>query len=239
MKPLFLFLALALPSATALGGGGGMSGGATEVTQIMNNVQLADAYAQQTLQYQNQLLQYQTMLKNLAEHPVGNISPTLNAIASNSAKIMQASSDIGSTMARVDQNFADQFKNPKAASFAERFRGLTTTTHDALRAAMLNSGLQRENFRSDEAALIALVDKNQRSDGNLGAIKTLGEINAQQLQEQMKLRDLISQQQLATGSYMAAQAAKQQETQDLNDRVGQSTPAPGPLVLPAKGKFKF
>ena len=73
---------------------------------------------------------------------------------------------------------------------------------------MLNAGLQRENFASDEAALKALVEKNKKSDGNLGALKTLGEINAQQLQESMKMRDLISQQQLAQNTYMASQAAK-------------------------------
>lgn len=217
MKTLLLVLVLILPSIQpARAGSPGGINGATESTQILNNLLLADGYAQQIMQYQNDLMRYQTMIKNLAEHPLGNLSPQLGALASNHARVMAGSKDIGSTMARVDQNFAAQFQNETAASYADRFRGWTNHSNDSLKASMLNAGLQRENFANDEAALVALVTKNQASDGNLGAIKTLGEINAQQLQESMKLRDLISQQQIAQGSYLAAQNAKEQTREDAN-----------------------
>lgn len=217
MKIILLILVLILPSIQpARAGGGAGVAGATEHTQMLNNILLADKYAQQVLQYQNQLLQYQTMIKNLAEHPLGNISPTLDTLVSNHARVMAASKDIGSTMARVDQDFAGQFQNPTAASYAERFRGWTTHSTDGLKAMALNAGAQREGFQSDEDALRALVEKNQASDGNLGAIKTLGEINAQQLQESMKLRDLISQQQIAQANYLASQNAKEKAKEDAN-----------------------
>jgi P-type conjugative transfer protein TrbJ len=205
----------------------------------LNNVLLADGYAQQIMQYQNQLLQYETMLKNLAENPVGNISPQINYLIANHARVMAGSKDIGSSMTRVDQNFAAQFQNETAASYADRFRGWTTHSNDSLKASMLNAGMQRENFANDEAALEALVSKNQKSEGNLGALKTLGEINAQQLQESMKLRDLISQQQIAQGTYLASQNEKEQKVMDMNDNVGKSTPLQSPLVIPKKGTYKY
>jgi P-type conjugative transfer protein TrbJ len=220
MKTLLLILVLFLPSIrSAEAGSPGGVNGATESTQILNNVLLADGYAQQVLQYQNQLLQYEIMLKNLAENPVGNISPQIGFLISNHARVMAGSKDIGSTMARVDQDFAGQFQSPIAASFADKFRGWTTHSNDGLKAMALNAGAQREGFQSDENALKALVEKNQRSEGNLGALKTLGEINAQQLQESMKLRDLISQQQVAQASYLASETAKSQAKEDEKSAV--------------------
>lgn len=219
MKTLILILILLLPSIRAEAGSPGGVNGATESTQILNNVLLADGYAQQVLQYQNQLLQYETMLKNLANNPIGNISPQLNTLITNHARVMAGSKDIGSTMARVDQDFAGQFQSPIAATFAEKFRGWTTHSNDGLKAMALNAGAQREGFQSDEDALRALVEKNQASEGNLGAIKTLGEINAQQLQESMKLRDLISQQQVAQASYLAAQNSKEQAKSDAQRKL--------------------
>lgn len=239
MKTILLILVLLLPSIhqPARAGGAGGVAGATEATQMLNNILLADGYISQVAQLQNDLLRYDAMLKNLAAHPLGNISPTLDALVSNHARVMAAGKDIGSTMARVDQDFAGQFQSPTAASYAERFRGWTTHSNDALKAQMLNAGLQRENFANDEVALSALVTKNQASDGNLGAIKTLGEINAAQLQESMKLRDLISQQQIAQGSYLAAQNAKEKDKSDMNDAIGKSTAAPS--STPSSKKYKY
>lgn len=222
MKTILLILVLVLPSIQLARAGGAATGGATEWTQIMNNLLLADGYAQQVMQYQNQLLQYDTMIKNLAAHPVGDISPSLDTLVSNQARVMARSKDIGSTMARVDQDFAGQFQSPTGASYAEKFRGWTTHALDALKASMLNAGAQRENFANDEAALKALVEKNQKSEGNLGALKTLGEINTALLQELMKLRDLISQQQIAQGSYLAAQNAKKGEGEEFDRKVRES-----------------
>jgi P-type conjugative transfer protein TrbJ len=235
MKTILLFLVLILPSIQpARAGSPGGVNGATESTQILNNVLLADGYAQQVMQYQNQLLQYQTMLKNLAENPVGNIAPQINYLVSNHARVMGASKDIGSSMTRVDQDFAGQFQSPIAATFADKFRAWTTHSTDGLKAMALNAGAQREGFQSDEDALQALVQKNQASDGNLGALKTLGEINAQQLQESMKLRDLISQQQIAQASFLAAQNSKEQAKSDAQKKLmridPRNMPTPAPWV---------
>lgn len=211
---LVLALAVALASGSALAGGGGLTGGATEMTQILNNVQLAESYAQQVMQYQNQLLQYETMLKNLLAHPNGVTTPNLSQLASNQAKIMSMGTDISSSMARVDTNFATTFKSPTAATFATKFNLWTNTSHDALRAAMFNAGLQREQFADDATAVQALTTNVASSQGNLAALQALGGLNAAQLQESMKLRDLISQQQIAQNTYLAAQAAKEQARQD-------------------------
>lgn len=159
------------------------------------------------------LEQQKREIQNLAANPFGNISPTLNLLASNQGRVLSAAKDIGNTMGKVDKDFADKFKSPTATLFADKFKGWSDHSSDALKASMVNAGLQRENFRSDEAALGALVKKNQESQGNLAAIQTLGEINAAQIQESQKLRDLLSQQVLAQNVAMEAQALKQDNQQ--------------------------
>lgn len=215
-KLLMVLIAL-LVSVTARAGGGGMTGGATEVTQIVNMVQLVQSYDQQVMSYQNQILQYDTMLRNLAKNPNGVIAPDLTAMVQGQARLLSVGTDIASSMSKVDLNFAKNFTDSAgttALDFGTKFKNLTNTSQDALKAAMLNAGLQRENFPSDQAAIQKLVDNVSAADGAVGGLQALGSLNAAQIQESVKLRDLISQQQVAQNTFMAAQAAKDQAKQD-------------------------
>ena len=112
MKPRRLsgLLAAAMLATTpAMAGGGGIAG-ATEITQILNNAQLVQQYATQAQQYVTQLQQTQTMLTNLMENPLGVLSPDVLRIANNMAKLHSMGKDIGSSVARVDENFAKMFR---------------------------------------------------------------------------------------------------------------------------------
>ncbi|WP_263770117.1 hypothetical protein [Propionivibrio soli] len=202
-----------LANSTAFAGGG-MGGGATEVTQIINMTQLIMSYAQQVEQYAVELKQYETMTRNLMENPAGVLAPDLTRMASNASRIMAVGKDIASSMARVDANFASTFNNPTAASFGAKFAQWTDASNDALRASLRNAGLQREQFKDDNAALQAMTQSVAQSQGNLAALQALGSLNAAQIQESMKLRDLVSQQQVAQNTYLAAQNAKDQAKQD-------------------------
>lgn len=215
MKTRFLaWIASALLSVTAWAGGGAMTGGATELTQLLNMAQLVASYAQQVTSYENQLMQYATMIKNLENNPMGVLLPDVQRAANNMARLMGMGTDIASTMSRVDQNFATTFKSPTAQTFSTKFSLWTNSSQDALRSAMLNAGLQREQFADDTTALQSMTDTLASSQGNLSALQALGSLNARQVQESMKLRDLISQQQVAQNTALSAQAAKDQMRTD-------------------------
>ncbi len=201
----------------ALAGAGG--GGATEVTQIINMTQLVMSYAQQVESYQNQLMQYKTMLRNLEANPLGVLGPDLAKATSDAARLWATGKNIASSMSKVDKTFAETFKNPTAMSYADKFTKWNDASSDALRSAMLNAGLQRENFGSDQEALQKLVDRVQAADGAVGGLQALGSLNAAQIQESIKLRDLISQQQVAQNTFLQAQASKEQAKQDKSDQL--------------------
>jgi len=221
MKKNFFSLSLAslLVTSPVMAGTVAGTGGATEYTQILNQIQLADAFAQDALRYQNEIMRYEIMAKNMINNPMGVSGPNLGLLIRNQERIMALGQDIGSSVSKVDENFAKQFKSPQAGDFGVKFKMWTNTSLDGLKAAMENNGLHRENFKNDNAALEALATKVQASEGNLAAAKTLGEVNVAQLGESIKLRDLLSQQQQAVNTYMASQVSKDQAKQDVSDKL--------------------
>lgn len=184
-----------------------------EWTQLANNAVLVDSYAKQALTLEQNILQYQAMIKHLQENPLGAVLPNLGLLVTNANKILANGSDIGNNMSKVGDNIAKTFKNPQG-DFGFKFRVWTNASKEALTGAMLNAGLVREQFADDSTALQALITKNQASVGDLGALKTLGEFSAAQLQESIKLRDLISAQQLAVNNYMMVETNKKQAEVD-------------------------
>lgn len=233
----FAWIAAAVVSISAWAGGG-VVGGATEFTQILNNVQLLESYARQGMQYIEEANTAAAMAKNLLANPLGVALPDVMRLANNTAKLMSFGQDIASSISRVDQNFASTFKNPTAQSFATKFSLWTNSSQDALKTAMLNAGLQREQFADDTSALQSLTDNLASSQGNLAALQALGSLNARQVQESMKLRDLISQQQVAQNTYLAAQAAKEQVVQDAQTNAWSITDRPIPTPRgQAPGRF--
>ena len=222
-------LILGIGSAIA---SGGATGGATEVTQIVNMTQLVASYGQQVMDYENQLMQYATMIQNLKANPLGVLAPDLAKATQDAARLWSMGTNIAASMADVDRRFAEAFKSPVATDFANKFSNWNNTASDALRSAMLNAGLQRENFGSDQAALQQLVARVQASDGTVAGLQALGSLNAAQIQESMKLRDLISQQQVAQNTYLAAQMSKEKEMQDV--QTNSMTMRDRPMPKPAK-----
>lgn len=189
----------------------------TQAQHAARYAQAADAYAKQLLQLQNQILQYEAMLKNLQENPLGVVLPNLTLLATNTAKIKAQGESIANGMGDVSDNIARNFKNPQG-DFGVKFKLWANSNADALKGAMLNAGLQREQFANDTQALQALVTKNAASQGALAATKTLGEINSAQLMESIKLRELITAQQLATNTALMAANAEAANGQEVNDK---------------------
>jgi len=80
-------------------------------------------------------------------------------------------------------------------------------------------GMHRDAFASDTAALTALFNKTQTSQGTVAAVQTLSEINVAQVQQIQMLNDLISTQNLASSIYMASQNAKDKARFDANTNL--------------------
>jgi type IV secretion system protein TrbJ len=209
MKKNMMALSLAIAwTGSVMAGTVAGFGGATEFTQIANNVQLGASYAKQIQQYTAQALQLQAELKNLTSNPLSLLGPEVGKVINGVGQIMSAGNSIGGNMARIDSNFANTFKNPQAFSMSQNFTRWHSTSTDTLQGAMKAAGLHRDNYQSDSDALTALYNQSQATEGNLQAAQTLAKINTMQVQQLQKLGDLMATQNIATATYMASQTAK-------------------------------
>ena len=209
MKTTLLFMLLCLSSfstSPARAGTVAGFGGGTEYTQILNNVQLANSYAQMLTNYSTQLQQYQAQLRNLERGSAGQIGEEIPGIMRGIGTIMASTNSIGGTMATIDGNFARTFNSPLAQNFSDRFRALTTTSTATLGASAGAAGLQRDTMEAETRALERAFGEVQATDGTVAAVQKLGAINAQQVQQTQAMRELIATQNIASSTWMAEQA---------------------------------
>ena len=229
-----LLLGMLLGLSSSAFAGGEASGGASEVTQIMNNVELANQTAQQVQQYTTQLQQFQAQLQDMKLNPLSIMGSDVQKLVNGIGGVMSAGQSVGGTMAQIDGNFSKKFKSPLAGTFSENFKTWTTSSQDTLGAAMRAAGLHRDAFATDTAALAALYNKTQSSQGTVAAVQTLSEVNVMQVQQMQKLQDLIATQNVASSAYMAAQNSKD----DAILKNNRSIMGDGNKAMPALSDYK-
>ncbi len=232
-------LVLAAVSLTAGHAGAGTvagTGGSTEVTQIMNNLQLVQSYEQQVNAYLRQGLQLQSELKHLIANPTSVLGQDVGNMINGIGRIMNGGQSIGYNLAQIDKNFASMFKSPQAMTFSKAFTSWHKTSTDTLEGTLKAIGATRDQYQSNQDALTDLYNRSQASQGNLQALQTLSQINVRQIQQLESLQELMAAQASASATYMAAQTAKDQKMIDINvagddkDKrsVPQVTSAPAP-----------
>lgn len=191
-------------------------GGSTEVTQILNNLQLIQQYEQLASSYVRQGLQLDAELKNLIANPTSVLGPDVGQMINTVGKIWNGGQSIGYNLAQIDQNFARTFKSPTADNFAKMFTTWHQTNTDTLQSALRSIGAQRDQYASSQAALTDLYNRSQATNGNLDALQTLSQINIRQIQELQSLKELMASQASAATTYMASRTAKDQLQDNIN-----------------------
>lgn len=197
--------------------GGGATGGATEVTQAANKLQLVMAYSKQVQQYANQLLQYQAQITNLIKNPMSLLGPEIGNMIKDIGKIMSVGKAIGSNIAQINKNFGTMFKDTNALSLADNFKRWHDTSTDTIEGALKAAGLHMEQYASETAKIQALYSDSQKTGGNLEALQTLSKINIEQIQQTQRLGNLLSTQNIAMSTYLASQSARDQAKHKAGD----------------------
>jgi len=166
---------------------------ATEITQLANKLQLLLSYIRQGEQLANELEMLQDMLKNSKVVPYEVFSPLMPDIARLNA-IVQTGQALAYSMANLDGQFRTTF--PGYATFMPNqwYRNYQTwsnrsldTTLGTLRAA----GLQASQMTNEGAVLDQLRVMAESSDGRLLALQVANQIAHEQVDQLMKLRQLM------------------------------------------------
>lgn len=211
----------------------GLIAGATEFTQIANNLQLVVQYEQQVESYLRQGQQLQAQLKNLVSNPTSELGSDVGNMINTIGKIYDGGQSIGYNIAQIDKNFASMYKNPQAADYGRMFTRWHKTNTDTLEATLKAVGVQRSQHASSQAALRELYNRSQATSGNLDALQTLAQINVRQTQELLALKELLASQAQAQATYMATQTAKDQKSLDDVEAALKRDPTPIPAAASA------
>lgn len=200
-----LFLA-PLARAGSVGG----FGGSTELTQLANNVELANSYIQQAQAYATQLQQYQNMIQNTLNIPHQIWGSVMNELSGVADLVKQ-----GKALAYSSQNIGAQFSNtfkgfqfPSGFNYQTSYKDWSQTTMDSLKGALEAANLQSQQFATEEGVLTQLRSMSNNATGQMQAIQVGSQIAEQQVQQLQKLRQLMMLQLQSQNTYMAAQQQK-------------------------------
>jgi P-type conjugative transfer protein TrbJ len=221
-------LALALTSPAQAGTVMG-NGGATEVTQILNNAQLMAIFQNGT----SQLAQLSSMLDNEITQTMQQISMVQNQLqdlASMGNQIMtpynQVSGALGKlqglvsrgqslsyTLQNLDQQFSQLYPGfgnyGSSGTYATQYKGWSQASMDGIKGALQAQGLQASDFATEQSTMDQLNSMSSSANGTVSAVQAGNAIAAQQVVQLQKLRQLQMEQFNAYAGYLSGQQAKQ------------------------------
>jgi P-type conjugative transfer protein TrbJ len=183
---------------------------ATEVTQVLNHAQLAMTYIRQGLQLQNEIKMYTDMLRNVKQLPkqtFGPITADLNSLAA----IVQGGQALAYSLGNLDVQFRNTFRGYGTTpnTYYVQYRNWSQTSLDTTLGSLRAAGLQGQQLQSEQAVLNSVRGMAANSDGRMQALQVMGQIAEQQVQQLMKLRELMLADMSSKQAYQAAVIQKQ------------------------------
>lgn len=192
---------------------------ATEVTQLLNHAQLVLQYIRQGEQLANELNMYADMIKNsrmLSAHTFGAIMNDVNALAA----IVQGGQGLAYSLANLDQRFRQTYPGYgyNAGAYYTQYRNWSQTSLDTTLGTLRAAGLQGQQLQSEQAIIASLRNSLAGTDGRLEALHALGDISEQQVEQMMKLRELMMADMSSKQAYQAAMIQRQAASEAAAER---------------------
>lgn len=188
-------------------------------TQLVQYGVELESGAKQALQLENSILQYEAMLRNLEQNPLGYTLPDLMLLVTNAQKIEQNGMYLTKHLSDITKNAANSLRNPQLSD-SMQFSAWTISAKVFQTGAMAQAAVQLEQLQStDKDKQLRLGQAAQAANGNLAELQAIAALLGEQLNEMSKLRQLIIQQQIATGNALVTEQNKGQMRQSNEDRM--------------------
>lgn len=202
-------------SANALfAGGGGMTGGATEMTQLANNAELVAQVAQLAEQIQNQITMIEDMIYNTLTIP-DQLFRDVKGIYSGVKGIIDRTQGLAYNLANMDEelkrrfrSYADMSDLSRVPDFSSEYRNIVGTQMETVRNTMEAIGVSFEELVNDDASALSELQKKARgAKGRNELIQATNQLLGFLAEDAMKLRQLqMMQAQMAGTAYEAERA---------------------------------
>lgn len=218
-RRLAMLTAAAFFTGTRPARAGVLAGFATEWTQIANNLQLITSYIRQGEELRQKILMVLDMAKNTAELPFQVFGPIMAEISSL-AGIVQSGRSLAYSMANLDAEFRNRFRGwgYNARAWFTDYRNWSQTSLDTTLGTLRAAGLQSQQMQSEEAVLQKLRGMANSSDGRLKAVQVANQIAEQQVQQLMKLRQLILADLQSKQAFQAAQIQREAASEAATEK---------------------
>lgn len=204
-------------SATAWAGGGGLTGGATEMTQIANNSELGSILGQeveqisnQVKQITNQIKQYTEMIKQGLALPTSMINDVVKQFSELNSAIQQTEG-LYKSVGDMAGSLKDMWKQPLSSNALENIEKRSKQTTATLDAVAKKIDQTNAQIDADNKVIEKLHDRSANAQGQMQALQAGNEIAATTAQEVNKLRSDVNQ---LTALMVAQEAERQLQVSD-------------------------
>jgi type IV secretion system protein TrbJ len=182
---------------------------ATEITQLLNNIQLIDQYVQQVQMVTNQLTQIQNMIRNTTVNPsqvFGSVGQDLQTLAN----AVQGANTLAYSMGNLDAVFTQRFPGYQAVGthYGSQYSQWTSTAMATISSTLRGMGLQSSQLQNEQTILNALRIRSENPIGMSDTVAAGNQIAEQQVEQMQKLREMML---LDLQSKQAYQAAELQD----------------------------
>jgi P-type conjugative transfer protein TrbJ len=215
---LLLAAGLAIPGVRT-GNAGVLGGFATEWTQLANNLQLVNTYIRQGEQLRQEIMMVLDMAKNT--NPVsGQVFGPIGTDIARLASIVQGGRALAYSMANLDAEFRTRFRGwgYNSRTWYSDYRTWSQTSLDTTLGTLRAAGLQGQQLQSEQAVLDRLRVMAQSSDGRMQALQVGNQIAEQQVQQMMKLRQLMLADLQSKQAFQAAQMQRQAASEAASEQ---------------------
>lgn len=207
----------------------GAVAGATEPTQILNNVSLIASYAEQAQQTITQFNQYQAMLRNLINSTPSELLGQVAGALWTDSNMTQTFKDLqtivmaGQKVSYTLSNAETMFKQlhpgyGSAFDFKNGYKSWSQNTLGAVQNAMSVMGAHVQNFATEESMVKELSRRSQSAVGQLQALQAGNDIGVAMVGQMQSLRQMQMAQLQAQSAYIASQ----QDRTDVGDTAVQN-----------------
>jgi P-type conjugative transfer protein TrbJ len=186
---------------------------ATELTQILNHVELILQYGQQVQMVRNDLQRYADMLKHgrpLSSQVFGSVTQDLQQLA----RVVQGGQALAYSMGNLDVQFRTTFRGYRQAfsptGFYQNYQQWSQTSLDTTHGTLKAMGLQGSQLQNEQIVLATLHQMMQTPVGRMQAIQVGSELAEQQVEQLMKLRQLMILDLQSKQAFQAEQIQKEQ-----------------------------
>jgi P-type conjugative transfer protein TrbJ len=145
---------------------------------------------------------------------------------SDYASLPKAHLALSYSLANLDSQFKARFPGYgySGTGYFTQYQSWSQTSPDTTLGALRAAGLQGQQLQNEQSVLSSLRSMAQTSDGRLEALQVMGQISEQQVQQLMKLRELMLADMSSKQSYQAAIIQKQATSEAATQRFFNWTP---------------